>query len=286
VASADQMHYATPEEAAQALIDAAVALDPEVLKTVLGPDVGDLSSGDAVADAADREAFVEAALTAAGIDEGESGNTATLVIGKNDWPFAIPLVKDDKGWRFDMEAGLDEVYRRRIGRNELYAIAVMRAIVDAENEYHAADRDGDGIREYAQRLGSSEGKKDGLYWPVGDGEPESPIGPLVAEAVAQGYEKSEDGSAVPYHGYFYRMLGAQGANAPGGAMEYEKDGNASKGFAVLAYPAEYGNSGIMSFVVHQQGIVFEKDLGEDVANPAAAIAKYDPDRSWDPVTED
>ena len=283
---AEQMHYATPEEAAQALIDAAVNEDVKALEAVLGPDVSELASGDPVADAADREAFVEAALTAAGIEDGEDGEgTAILVVGEDDWPFAIPLVKDDQGWRFDMDAGRDEIYKRRIGRNELHAIAVMRAIVDAENEYQSVDRDGDGILEYAQHVASSEGQKDGLYWPVKEGEPESPIGPLVAEATAQGYEKSEDGSAVPYYGYIFRMLAGQGENAAGGAMAYEQDGDASRGYAVLAYPAEYGNSGIMTFMVDAQGIVFEKDLGDQTVEAAAAIAAYDPDMSWDPVTD-
>ena len=283
---AEQMHYATAEDAAQALIDAAVSEGSDAHTVVLGPEASELASGDPVADALDREAFVEAALTAAGIEQEEDGDDkATLVIGEDDWPFPIPLVRDEQGWRFDMGEGLDELYRRRIGRNELHAIAVLRAIVDAEDEYRSEDRDGDGIREYAQKLGSSEGQKDGLYWPAEEGEPDSPMGQLVAQAVAQGYTKSEDGSAVPYFGYYFRMLGSQGANAPGGAMDFERDGDASKGFAVLAYPAEYGNSGIMTFMVNAQEIVFEKDLGEQTAEAAPAITAYDPDSSWDPVTD-
>ena len=283
---AEQATYATPEEAAQALINAAADSDMEALRTVLGPEADELSSGDPVADEADREAFIEAAVTAAGIEQEEGvENIATLVIGEDDWPFAIPLVKENNQWRFDMDAGLEELYARRIGRNELHAIAVLQEIVDAQREYRSADRDGDGIMEYALRLGSSEGKKDGLYWPATDGQEESPLGPLIAEAVAEGYEKSKDGNPVPYHGYYYRMLGEQGPQASGGAMQYLQDGNAVSGFAVMAYPAEYGNSGIMSFMVNQDGIIFDKDLGEETASAGGALSSFDPDATWEPVTD-
>lgn len=283
---AEQATYATPEEAAQALINAAADSDMEALRTVLGPQADELSSGDPVADAADREAFIEAAVTAAGIEQEEGvENIATLVIGEDDWPFAIPLVKENDQWRFDMEAGLEELYARRIGRNELHAIAVLQEIVDAQREYRSADRDGDGVMEYALRLGSSEGKKDGLYWPASDGQEESPLGPLIAEAVAEGYEKSKDGNPVPYHGYYYRMLGEQGSHASGGAMQYAQDGNAVGGFAVMAYPAEYGNSGIMSLMVNQDGIIFDKDLGEETASAGASLSSFDPDATWEPVTD-
>ena len=285
-ALAEQAHYASPEAAAQALIDAAVASDMDALKVVFGPEAEELSSGDPVADANNFEKFVDAAVTAAGIEQEEGDDSrATLVIGEDDWPFPIPLVKDDQGWRFDMDAGLDELYIRRIGTNELYALAVLDAIVDAQREYHAVDRDADGILEYAQKMGSSEGQKDGLYWPADEGEPQSPMGPLVAQAVAEGYEKSKDGSAVPYHGYYYHMLTGQGSNASGGAMSYTRDGNSVDGFGVLAYPAEYGNSGIMTFVVDKQGIVFEKDFGEQTPALAAQIEVFDPDNTWDPVTD-
>jgi len=283
---AQQASYATPEEAAQALINAAATSDLDALRTVLGPQADELSSGDPVADAADREAFIEAAVTAAGIEQEEGvDDIATLVIGEDDWPFAIPLVKENDQWRFDMDAGLEELYARRIGRNELHTIAVLQEIVDAQREYHSIDRDGDGVREYTLRLASSEGKQDGLYWPVAEGQDESPLGPLISDAVAQGYEKSEDGEPVPYHGYYYRVLGEQGAHASGGAMQYVQDGNAVSGFAVLAYPAEYGNSGIMSFMVNQDGIVFDKDLGEETASAADSLSSFDPDTSWEPVTD-
>jgi hypothetical protein len=282
-AEVQQAHYPTPEAAAQALIDAAVAEDSDALKVVLGPDADELSSGDPVADRADREAFVEAAVEEAGIEQEEGvDDQATLVIGEDDWPFPIPLVRDEQGWRFDTAAGLDEIYARRIGRNELNAIAVLEAYVQAQYDYEATDRTGEG-RQFAQKLRSSEGKHDGLYWPAAEGEAESPMGPLVAEAVAAGYGQDKSGEPQPYQGYYYRILKAQGPNAPGGAKSYVNDGHMTKGFAALAFPAEYGNSGIMTFVVNQQGIVFEKDLGEETAALAAAIADYDPDDSWDPA---
>jgi hypothetical protein len=285
-AFAEQARYATPEEAAQALINAAATSDMDALRTVLGPEADELSSGDPVADAADREAFIEVAVAAAGIEQQEGvEDVATLVIGEDDWPFAIPLVKENDQWRFDMEAGLEELYARRIGRNELHTIAVLQEIVDAQREYYAIDRDGDGINEYTLRLASSEGKQDGLYWPVGDGQEPSPMGPLISEAVAQGYEKSKDGEPVPFHGYYYRVLEEQGPHASGGAMQYMQDGNAIRGFAVLAYPSEYGNSGIMSLMVNQDGIVFEKDLGEETVSVAGAVSFFDPDASWEPVTD-
>ena len=285
-ARAEQARYATPEEAAQALVNAVASSDNAALGIVLGPDIDELSSGDPVADAADREDFIEAAVTAAGIEQEEGvDDIATLVIGEDDWPFAIPLVKEDNQWRFDMDAGLEELYARRIGRNELHAIAVLQEIVDAQREYYAIDRDGDGINEYTLRLASSEGKQDGLYWPVDDGQEPSPMGPLISEAVAQGYEKSSDGEPVPYHGYYYRVLEEQGPHASGGALQYMQNGNALRGFAVMAYPSEYGNSGIMSLVVNQDGIIFEKDLGEETAVTAESLSSFDPDTSWEPVTD-
>jgi hypothetical protein len=285
VAHSDQRFFETPEAAAQALVDAVLAEDTDVVRAVLGPGSGELSSGDPVADRTDREAFVEAAVESAAIEQEDGvDDRAVLVIG-DDWPFPIPLVKVAEGWHFDMEDGLEEIYRRRIGNNELYAISVASAYGEAQEEYASVDRNGDGVREFAQRLASSEGQRDGLYWPVKDGEPESPMGPLVADAVAEGYAKSDDGEPVPYHGYFYRMLPGQGASAPGGAESYVVDGRMTGGYALLAYPAEYGNSGIMSFMINQQGMVFEKDLGEDTESLARAMEVYDPDTTWDPVTD-
>jgi hypothetical protein len=277
-----QAHYPTPEAAAQALIDAAVGEGVDALRLVLGPEAKQLSSGDPVADRADRRAFVDAAVAAAGIEQEEGvDDRATLVIGEDDWPFPIPLVREVQGWRFDTVAGFEEIYARRIGRNELHAIAVLEAYVLAQYDYEAEDRTGEG-RQFAQKFGSGEGKHDGLYWPVAEGESESPMGPLVAKAVAEGYGQRNTGGSAPYHGYFYRILKAQGPHAPGGAKNFVHHGRMTKGFAAIAYPAEYGNSGIMTFVVNQQGIVFGKDLGADTAILAANITEYDPDDTWDP----
>ena len=280
-----QAHYATPEAAAQALIDAAVSDDGDALKAVLGTDADELSSGDPVADQLAREAFVEAAVAQAGIEQEEGvDDRATLVIGEDDWPFSFPLIREEQGWRFDTEAGFDELYARRIGRNELHAIATLAAYVEAQYEYASEDRTNEG-RQFAQKLRSSEGKHDGLYWPAADGAPESPMGPLVARAVAQGYGTNPAGESAPFHGYYFRTLRSQGAHAPGGAMSYMEGDRMTRGFAAVAYPAEYGNSGIMTFIVNQQGIVFEKDLGEDTTALAAAMPEYDPDHSWLPVTD-
>jgi hypothetical protein len=282
---AQQAWFPTPEAAAQALIDAAVAEDVDALRLVLGPAAGELSSGDPVADRADREAFVEAAVAAAGIEQEDGvDDRATLVIGEDDWPFPIPLVREEPGWRFDTAVGLDEIYARRIGRNELHAIAVLEAYVQAQYDYQAEDRTGEG-RQFAQKLRSGEGLHDGLYRPVAEGEPASPMGPLVAEAVAAGYGQQNTGEPAPYHGYYYRILKAQGPNAPGGAMSYVNDGHMTRGFTAIAFPAEYGNSGIMTFIVNQQGIVFENDLGEETGTLATAITEYDPDDTWDPAVE-
>ena len=237
-------------------------------------------------DAADRQRFVELAQQEADLED-ETDNSAILVVGPEDWPFPIPLAKDDQGWYFDTRAGIEEILDRRIGLNELHAIATARAFVDAELEYAAADPDGDGVRAYAGRLWSSEGKKDGLYWPTKEGEPESPMGPLVAEAVGEGYETREEGEGPrrPYHGYYFKILTAQGPKAPGGPKSYLKDGRPTEGVALVAWPATYGNSGIMSFQVNQRGMVYQADLGEETASAAAAIDAYNPDDDWEPVVD-
>ena len=283
-AGADQRYFENPEQAAQALIDAASDDGDDALTAILGPKTGDLSSGDPVEDANGRQAFIDAAVEQAGIEQ-DGDDRATLVIGKDDWPFAIPLVKEPQGWRFDTDAGLEEIQNRLIGKNELYAIAVAEAYVDAQREYESEDRTGEG-RQFAQKLKSSEGKRDGLYWPVVEGEPESPMGPLIAEAVAEGYLQDPDSGPKPYHGYFYRMLKAQGPNAPGGAKSYVGDsGRMTEGFGLVAWPADYGNSGVMTFIVNQQGVVFQKDLGEQTDQLAAAVTAYDPDAAWQVVTD-
>lgn len=283
-ALAEQAHYPTPEAAAQALIEALAGEDPEALLAVLGPDLDDLRSGDPVDDAQQAAAFVENALLAAGIEQ-QGDDVAVLTVGPDDWPFAIPLVRDAEGWYFDTAGGREELVNRRIGRNELNTIEVARAYVEAQDEYAEQDRNGDGVREFAQKVISSEGARDGLFWPTAENEPESPMGSLVGGAVAEGYKPGEGDGPSPYQGYFYHLLMAQGGNAPGGAKDYMEDGRLTKGFGLVAWPAEYGNSGIMTFQVNQSGIVYQKDLGDDTATAAAAIDAYNPDNSWEPVTD-
>jgi hypothetical protein len=268
----------------KALVAAAGAENGEAIQAIFGPRGEELHSGDAIADAAERRLFLSAAREGTRI-LADGDDYAVLSIGDEDWPFPIPLIKGPDGWRFDTEEGIEELLDRRIGRNELNTIATTLEFVEAQYEYQARDRDGDGTRAFAQRMMSTDGKRDGLYWPAADGERESPMGRLVAEATAMGYRPGESKDPAPYNGYYYRPLTAQGANAPGGARSYVVDGRMTGGFALLAYPAEYGNSGIMSFLVNQSGILFQKDLGEDTAALAADITTYDPDRSWQPVAD-
>jgi hypothetical protein len=214
--------------------------------------------------------------------EKDGPDKVTLVFGREGWPFPIPLVRGQSGWSFDTEAGEQEILNRRIGRNELGAIDVARAYVRAQRTYAASDHDGSGVMAFAQRMASTPGKRDGLYWPAVEGQPLSPFGPLVASAVAEGYSKKSD-KPTPYHGYLYRVLTAQGAHAPGGAYSYIINGHMIGGFALVAYPVDYGNSGVMTFIVNQQGVVYEKDLGDDTATVAAKMTVYDPDSTWDKV---
>lgn len=274
------MRFETPDAAALALIEAAAAEGSDLLLAVLGPDLAEMVSGDPVADAANRGWFVENARLSAQIED-ESSDSALLVIGPDDWPFPIPLAKDDQGWFFDTAAGLEELLNRRIGLNEIYTLTALRAFVEAQREYAAADPMGQGTPVFADRILSSEGKRDGLYWPTQPGEPESPLGPLVAEAVGAGYGASPSGEGPrPFHGYLYKVLTAQGDQAPGGAMSYLKEGRLTQGVAMLAWPARYGHSGIMTFQVNHKGMVYEQDLGEDTGALAAAIDAYNPGAGW------
>jgi hypothetical protein len=192
----------------------------------------------------------------------------------------VPLVKRDGKWSFDGEAGVDELIYRRVGANELGAIDVSRGFVSAQLEYASAGRDGDPPGIYALKLVSDEGLHNGLYWPTAEGEPESPAGPFVAAAAAEGYRRAEGEARTPYHGYNYRMLYAQGPNANGGARDYFKNGLLTEGFALVAWPADYGSSGVMTFIVNRDGVVFQKDLGEDTATAVESIQAFDPDNSW------
>ncbi len=270
--------FNSPQQAIEALVNAVKKDDVPALISIFGPDGKDLIlSGDPVADQSDRASFLDIFKEGHGL-EGKGPEKAFLVLGKEKWPFPIPLVKQGNQWRFDVSEGKQEILDRRIGQNELNVINVMTAYVDAQNEYVAKDLDGDGVRAFASRIRSDPGKKNGLYWPVKEGEPMSPMGPLVAEAVQGGYAPKE-GKPIPYHGYYYKILLGQGKHAHGGAYDYRTCGKMILGHALLAYPAKYGVSGIMTFMVNQQGVLYEKDLGPDAA-VAAAIVKFDPDR-WD-----
>lgn len=276
-----QQAFKTPDEAASALAGAAQAGDPKAIVTVLGADGVDIvSSGDPVADAATREKFV-AAYNAKHQITMEGDNKAIVVIGQDDFPLPIPLVRKDGEWRFDTAAGRAEILFRRIGKNELDAIQSTLAYVDAQNEYAEKDRTGAGKGLYAQRIVSSAGKKDGLYWPDAPNSDPSPLGELVAKATAQGYRAGE--GRTPYHGYYFKVLTKQGAAAPGGELDYVAKGKMFGGFALVAYPAEYRNSGVMTFIVNHDGIVYEKDLGPATAKIAERMTAYNPDSTWHKV---
>jgi hypothetical protein len=276
-----QQDYKTPEDAAAALLEAAKSGDEKAALTVFGPDGIDIiSSGDPVNDANQRQKFV-AAYDAKHQIELKGGRRATLIIGEKDWPFPVPIVKGKHGWAFDTDEGLQEILARRIGHNELATIQVCLAYVDAQNEYADKDRTGTGSGVYAQRFISETGKKDGLYWPAAQGEPESPLGELFAKATNEGYKAGE--GRTPYRGYYYKILTKQGPHAPGGALDYVVNGKMIGGFALVAYPAEYRNSGVMTFLVSHSGKVFEKDLGPDSADIAEKMTAYDPGPGWKQV---
>jgi hypothetical protein len=279
-AAAPQKSFASPEEAVQALVTALKSHDQQALLTIFGP-AGEalILSGDAVADRAREERFLSA------YDEKNSlvpqGDTVILQVGKSDWPFPIPIVKKSATWMFDTDKGREELLNRRIGENELSTIQVLLAIVDAQREYAMRDRDGHALLEYAQKFRSDPGKKNGLYWETQAGEEPSPLGPLAAQARKEGYGgKQSTGQPAPYHGYFFKILMAQGQHASGGAYDYVVKGKMIGGFAVVAYPATYGNSGVMTFLVNHDGVVYEKDLGPQTAKTAAAMRTFDPDNTW------
>jgi hypothetical protein len=279
-----QKGFASPEEAVTALVNGVKADDKEAVWAILGGK-GLLSSGDPVEDKADVARFI-AAYDKKNKIEKPSENKAVLSVGPDDWPFPIPVVKRGHAWYFDTNAGKQELFNRRIGRNELRVIDAMRAYVDMQREYANRDWDGNGIYPYAQKIVSTPGKKDGLYWESKAGEPESPLGPFFAKAAAEGYgKKGGSGKPSPFHGYYFKILKAQGKHANGGAFDYVAKGNMILGYGMLAYPTKYGSSGIMTFIVNHEGVVYQKDLGKDTAKRAKAINAYDPDRTWKKVEE-
>ena len=272
---ANQKTFSSAEDATKALVDAARNDDEKALIAILGPEAKEIvSSGDATQDDQNRDTFVKRYEEMHRLVR-EPDSTTTLYIGAENWPMPIPLVKKDKAWYFDTPAGKKEILYRRIGRNEISTIRVCQELAAAQKEYYGARH------EYAQKFLSDEGKQDGLYWKVSAGEQPSPIGPLVADAEAEGYKPTHDGSpATPYRGYLYRILDRQGAGAPGGAKSYIAAGKMSGGFAVIAYPAEYRSSGVMTFLVGTNGVVYRKDLGPNTATIAKAMKSYNPDSTW------
>jgi hypothetical protein len=281
-AAPQQKSFPSAEEAVKAAIAAARSNNDKEMLAIFGARAKEvLFSGDAVADKHRREQFLAA------YDERNrvvtEGEHMILIVGKQDWPFPIPIVRKGQSWIFDTEKGKEEILNRRIGENELSTMQTLLAIVDAQREYAIKDRDKNNLLEYAQKFVSDPGKKNGLYWEAKQGEAQSPLGPLLAQARSEGYKKQQSGGPPPYHGYYYRILTAQGKDAPGGAYSYLVKGQMIGGFAVVAYPAEYGSSGVMTFIVNHDGKVFEKDLGKNTASVATNMKAYNPDKTWTEV---
>jgi hypothetical protein len=281
--TAGQKTFPSAQAAVAALVDASRTGEKDAILAILGSDAQSIiSSGDPVADKAYQDSFLRQ------YDEkhrlvSSGEHTQILEIGTDDWPLPIPVVQSNGAWFFDAAAGKEELLYRRIGHNELAAIDVCHGVVNAEHDYASDGHDGLPAGLYAQRILSSSGKQDGLFWPAKQGEPQSPLGPLVANASAEGYGGVTPENPAPYHGYFYRIVNKQGPAARGGARSYLQNGEMTGGFALVAYPAEYRNSGVMTFVVNQAGVVYQKDLGDKTTQLAAAIESYDPDKTWTAV---
>jgi hypothetical protein len=275
-----QKTFASPEDASKAFVMAAQSNDEKALLEILGPNGKQIVySGDETEDANSRSNFVKRYEEMHRLVKEPDG-TVILYIGAHNWPTPIPLVHKGSSWYFDTEAGKKEILYRRIGRNEMSSIHVCEALVAAQKEYYSAQNS-----EYAPKIFSDEGQHNGLYWKAADGEPQSPIGPLVAAAVAQGYVKGQDGPPTPYRGYYFHILAGQGKDASGGAKSYVVNGKMTAGFAFVAYPAEYRSSGVMTFLVGQDGMVYEKDLGPKTEALAKALKEYNPNSSWHKVEE-
>jgi Protein of unknown function (DUF2950) len=274
---AGQKTFASPQDAGKALYNAVKASDASTMEAVLGASSKPIiSSGDAVQDKKNQDFFTER-FEQMNRWGRETNGDETLFIGPDNWPFPIPLKKVASGqWYYDTKAGAEEILYRRIGKNEYAAIRVCTALADAQVEYFDALHDGSTVHQYAQKFISDEGKQNGLYWKTAEGEPQSPIGPVFKYAAGEGYTKGADS----FHGYFFRLLTAQGADAPGGAKSYIKDGAMTEGFAFVAYPAEYRNSGVMTFIVNLNGAIYEKDLGPKTADLAKAVTAINPGKTW------
>lgn len=281
--SVEAKGFQSPDDAAKAFLEALGNNDKDQLIALFGSHDSELlSSGDEIEDKNNRLDFVNLAKEKMAVEKiGE--DKAIIHVGNTDWPFPIPLVKKADNWQFDAEQGRQEILNRRIGRNELSAVSAIRGYVEGQADYANADRDGDGVSEYAQKLQSEPGKFDGLFWEAEEGQPQSPLGPLIAEARAEGYKvKGATEKPSPYHGYYYRILTRQGASAPGGKYDYIINGNMIAGFGLVAFPVQYGSSGIMTFVVNHQGKVYQKDLGPKTAEIVEKMKEYNPDSTWEP----
>ncbi len=279
-ASAQEV-FASPEAAANALVQAASAAEPGFVDRIFGPGAKDLlGSGDEAEDKRRLKAFVDAANDSRKL-ESPSADKRVLVLGSAGWPFPVPIVKTAKGWVYDVEAGREELVNRTIGFNELSAIGACRAYVDAQREFFRQDRDGDDVQEYAQRIISRPGRHDGLYWPADNPADRSPLEGQISADLAS--RVAAGGKPEPFRGYYFRVLKEQGKAAPGGAYSYVINGRMIAGFALVAYPAEWGRTGVMTFICNQQGKVFQKNLGPDTAKVAAAMTRYNPDAGWTPA---
>lgn len=277
-----QKGFSSPEEAVISLVAAVRANDEKEMLAILGPVSKELiSSGDEVADRAGREKFLKAYDQMNTIEKGPA-NTMVLHIGADNWAMPIPIIKKGTTWVFDISKGKKEILNRRIGRNELHVIEVLAAYVDAQHEYATRDCRGSGKVEFAQRFISTEGTHDGLYWEAKEGQEESPLGPLIARAAKEGYSRAAS-NLSPFHGYYFKILKGQGKHASGGSYNYVVKASMILGFALVAYPAEHGNSGIMTFIVNQEGTIYEKNLGKNTKRIAEAMKVFDPDKTWKKV---
>jgi hypothetical protein len=273
--------FKSPEEAVDALTRAVRAGDTSQLLAIVGPEGEEIiSSGDEVADRQRRAKFL--ALYDQKHSLVNDGLKAILVVGNDNWPLPVPIVRRNDSWVFDSEAGKEEILNRRIGENELSAIQVCKAIGDAQREFALKTLDADGLNEYARQIVSDPGKHNGLYWPTADGEEPSPLGELAAQASADGYKRYAEGP-TPYHGYCFRILQAQGPHAPDGALNYVVNGKMTLGFALVAYPADYNNFGIMTFIMSSDGVVYQKDLGDQTETLARDMKEFDPGEGWTKV---
>jgi hypothetical protein len=277
--------FASSEEAIKALQLAAEAKDKTALEKIFGGEAHDLLTGDEVQDANNAQGFATAMSQGCNpVKEGE--NKITLEVGTNNWPMPIPLVKADGQWHFDTAAGKEEIINRHIGKDELYAIGVCRAYVTAQRQYASLNPNADSGAKYALKFKSTPGKKDGLYWTSSENDPASPFGPLVAEAHAEGYVSSKDTGPHPFHGYYFKILTRQGQAAPGGRMNYLSHGSLTGGFALVAYPEHWDQSGIMTFIVAQDDKISQQNLGEKTARLASTMKEYNPDSAWTPVQDE